>query len=103
MYDQKVYLGRIREGLQVRGSAGYLGERFDVVGGCGRLGSGPSTGAGELEGHVHKLLPVCWGLIENAGKGKEPLICGPTPLHCDPQVLTRSTVHLSPSCCPCHC
>lgn len=58
---------------------------FDVVGEGGRGWlPGPSTGAGELEGCVHKLLPMCCGLIENAREGKRPLICGPTPLHCDP-------------------
>lgn len=53
-------------------------------------------GARELEGHVHKLLPVCKGLIENAGEGKGPLICGPTPLHRDPRVFIHCvSVHLS--------
>lgn len=67
---------------------GGTGGWFDVVGvgggGLERLAPRAGAGAGELEGHVHKLLPVCWGLIENAGEGQGPLICGPTPLQCDP-------------------
>lgn len=62
MSVQKVYLAGIRWRLQVRGSAGCLGEWFDVVGGCERLGSGLRTGAAQLEGHVHKLLAVLLGL-----------------------------------------
>lgn len=60
------------------GGQGGTGGWFDVVGGWRRGWlRGLSAGAGELEGHVHKLLPVCRGLIEKAGEGTGPLICGP--------------------------
>lgn len=58
--------------------------RFDVAGGGRGWLPGLNVGAGELEGHVHKLLPVCRGLIEKAEEGTGPLICGPKPLPCDP-------------------
>lgn len=75
---------------------GGTGGWSDVVGGVGEVGcQGLSAGAAELEGHVHKLLPVCWGLIENAGEEEGPLICGPAPLRCDPPVFTHSTGRLS--------
>lgn len=49
-----------------------VGGWLDVVWEWKRLASRTERGAGELEGHVHKLLPVRWGLIEKAGKGMGP-------------------------------
>ncbi len=62
---------------------GGTGGWFDVAGGWRRLAPGLSAGARELEGQVHKLLPVCRGLIEKAEDGTGLLICGPTLLCCD--------------------
>lgn len=80
-----------------RGAGGWS----DVVLGGGGRGwlPGLSAGAGESEGQVHKLLPVCRGLIENAGEEEGPLICGPAPLRRDPLVLTHSAGRLSLSAC----
>lgn len=86
-----------QDGLCVVGQSvrGALGVGLMLLGGWRGWLPELSVGAGKLEGHVHKLLPVCWGLIEKAGKGTGPLICSPQPLPCDPLVFTHSTVHVS--------
>lgn len=87
----------VRFGLSCQNGVCVMGQRdtggwFDVAGRGGGRGwlPGLSAGAGELEGHVHKLLPVCRWLIEKAGEGTGPLICGPTHLLYDPKVFTHS-------------
>lgn len=95
VFDISIVLSR--EGVHC-GSEGQrgTGSWLDVVlgGGRGWL-PGLSVVAREFEGQVHKLLPVGWGLIENAGVGTGPLICGPTCLPCDPWVFTHLTMCLS--------
>lgn len=60
------------------GHGGGTRDWFDVVERRERLWIlGLSTGAGELEGQLHKLFAVGWSLIEKSGEGTGPLICGP--------------------------